>query len=223
MSLESVELFLGHPHLAVDRSLDGSRRDRIDQYAMLGELDRHRLREIDEARLARAIRRPSAPAEDAGVGRDMHDPAALALRPRASASWLLRGMVMKRCGRHREAREAYEGHAVEKLRLGAKTTSSRLDAFLAFTGVGLLGLAQTGALLGYPTEPERQALRELMMITLDVGIGEQTAKTPAPSARCATASIASSGRCQPTVRGTAWRPASQGAAPLQLGGTLHPG
>jgi multicomponent Na+:H+ antiporter subunit B len=42
---------------------------------------------------------------------------------------------------------------------------------LAFTGVGLLGLAQTGALLGYPTEPERQALRELMMITLDVGIG----------------------------------------------------
>ncbi len=42
---------------------------------------------------------------------------------------------------------------------------------LAFTGVGLLGLALTGALLGYPAEPERHALRELMMITLDVGIG----------------------------------------------------
>lgn len=42
---------------------------------------------------------------------------------------------------------------------------------LAFTGVGLLGLVLTGALLGYPAEPERAALRELMMITLDVGIG----------------------------------------------------
>jgi multicomponent Na+:H+ antiporter subunit B len=42
---------------------------------------------------------------------------------------------------------------------------------LTFACVGLLGLAQTGALLGYPAEPERQALRELMMITLDVGIG----------------------------------------------------
>jgi multicomponent Na+:H+ antiporter subunit B len=42
---------------------------------------------------------------------------------------------------------------------------------LAFTAVGLLGLALTGALLGFPAEPERHALRELMMIALDVGIG----------------------------------------------------
>lgn len=42
---------------------------------------------------------------------------------------------------------------------------------LAFTAVGLLGLALTGALLGYPVEPERQGLQELMTITLDVGIG----------------------------------------------------
>ena len=42
---------------------------------------------------------------------------------------------------------------------------------LAFTAVGLLGLALTGALLGFPLEPERHVLREAMMIVLDVGIG----------------------------------------------------
>lgn len=42
---------------------------------------------------------------------------------------------------------------------------------LAFTAVGVLSLALTGALLGLPDEPGRQYLRELMMITLELGIG----------------------------------------------------
>lgn len=42
---------------------------------------------------------------------------------------------------------------------------------LAFTAVGMLGLALTGALLGYPAEPGQQRLRELMMIVLELGIG----------------------------------------------------
>lgn len=42
---------------------------------------------------------------------------------------------------------------------------------LAFTAVGALGLALTDALLGYPAEPGQQILRELMMITLELGIG----------------------------------------------------
>ena len=46
---------------------------------------------------------------------------------------------------------------------------------LAFTAVGLSGLALTGALLGYPLETDRQGLRELMMILLDLGIGIGTA------------------------------------------------
>lgn len=42
---------------------------------------------------------------------------------------------------------------------------------LAFLVVGLLGLALTGALLGYPDDPGQHLLRELMMITLELGIG----------------------------------------------------
>lgn len=42
---------------------------------------------------------------------------------------------------------------------------------LAFLVIGLLGLALTGALLGYPDDPGQHLLRELMMITLELGIG----------------------------------------------------
>jgi multicomponent Na+:H+ antiporter subunit B len=42
---------------------------------------------------------------------------------------------------------------------------------LAFAAVGLLGLALTGVLLGYPAGPGQQLLRELMMIVLELGIG----------------------------------------------------
>lgn len=42
---------------------------------------------------------------------------------------------------------------------------------LAFLVVGLLGLALTGVLLGYPDDPGQHLLRELMMITLELGIG----------------------------------------------------
>lgn len=42
---------------------------------------------------------------------------------------------------------------------------------LAFAGTAALGLALTGAVLGFPGEPERALLRELMMIALEVGIG----------------------------------------------------
>ena len=42
---------------------------------------------------------------------------------------------------------------------------------LAFFVVGMLGLALTGAVLGYPAEPGRELLRELMMLFLEIGIG----------------------------------------------------
>jgi len=42
---------------------------------------------------------------------------------------------------------------------------------LAFAAVGMLGLALTGALLGYPAGPDQQLLRELMVIVLELGIG----------------------------------------------------
>jgi multicomponent Na+:H+ antiporter subunit B len=42
---------------------------------------------------------------------------------------------------------------------------------LAFAAVGLLGLALTGALLGYPDGPQHELARELMMIVLELGIG----------------------------------------------------
>lgn len=42
---------------------------------------------------------------------------------------------------------------------------------LSFAIVGLLGLAQTGALLGFPVDPGAHLTRELMMITLEIGIG----------------------------------------------------
>jgi multicomponent Na+:H+ antiporter subunit B len=42
---------------------------------------------------------------------------------------------------------------------------------LAFAAIGVLGLALTGALLGYPAGSGHHLTRELMMITLEVGIG----------------------------------------------------
>lgn len=42
---------------------------------------------------------------------------------------------------------------------------------LAFAIVGVLGLVFTGALLGLPGEPEQHLLREILMITLELGIG----------------------------------------------------
>jgi multicomponent Na+:H+ antiporter subunit B len=42
---------------------------------------------------------------------------------------------------------------------------------LAFFAVGMLGLGLTGAVLGYPAEPGRELLRELMMLFLEIGIG----------------------------------------------------
>jgi multicomponent Na+:H+ antiporter subunit B len=42
---------------------------------------------------------------------------------------------------------------------------------LAFAFVGVVGLVITGALLGLPVEPEHHLLREILMITLELGIG----------------------------------------------------
>lgn len=45
------------------------------------------------------------------------------------------------------------------------------SAPLAFAVVACLGLALTGALLGFPAEPGLAQVRELMMVVLEIGIG----------------------------------------------------